>query len=63
MGFTNADTSHENSREGPLPLPLYTRLDYIFHSDSLIAMEALVWHTSGGSDHRPVYARFAFLNL
>jgi vancomycin resistance protein VanJ len=59
MGFTNPDTSHENSREGPFPWPLYTRLDYVFHNDALQPVEAHVWPTSGGSDHRPLFARLA----
>jgi len=61
MGYTNPDWSHDNSREGPAFIPLYTRLDYIFHNDAIQALEARVWPTSGGSDHRPVFARLALL--
>lgn len=37
-------------------LPVLIRIDYIFHSEHLQALSAGVWHTSGGSDHRPVVA-------
>lgn len=61
LGFTNPDWSHDNSREGPAFIPLYTRIDYIFHNSDLQALEARVWPTSGGSDHRPVFARLALV--
>jgi endonuclease/exonuclease/phosphatase (EEP) superfamily protein YafD len=34
------------------------RLDYVWHSDRLVALEAFVG-PEGGSDHRPVVARLA----
>lgn len=42
-------------------LPPLMRLDYVFHSDHLRALEARVWRTSGGSDHRPVWVRLALV--
>jgi vancomycin resistance protein VanJ len=35
------------------------RLDYIFYRGALRALESRVWHTSGGSDHRPLFGRLA----
>lgn len=61
FGFTSPDWSHDQSREGPGFLPLRGRIDYIFHSRDIRAIEARVWPTSGGSDHRPVLARLAVL--
>ncbi len=37
-------------------LPIMIRIDYIWHSDHLQATSAEVWHTSAGSDHRPLIA-------
>ena len=34
---------------------LLARLDYVFHSRDFQAVEARVWPTSGGSDHRPLF--------
>jgi len=61
MGFTNPDWRWDQSREGPGFIPLHDRLDYIFHNRALVAVEARVWHTSGGSDHRPLFARLALI--
>jgi endonuclease/exonuclease/phosphatase family metal-dependent hydrolase len=61
MGLTNPDWTWDNSREGPAWMPLYDRLDYIFFSDDFQAVDAHVWTTSGGSDHRPVFAALALL--
>lgn len=37
----------------------FLRLDYVFHNDDFIAIEARVWSSSGGSDHRPLFVRLA----
>lgn len=37
-------------------LPLMIRIDYIWHSEHLQATSAEVWHSSAGSDHRPLIA-------
>jgi vancomycin resistance protein VanJ len=34
---------------------LLARLDYVFHSRDFQSVEARVWPTSGGSDHRPLF--------
>lgn len=39
-----------------MPLPAFTRVDYIWHTPELKAVEAWVAH-GAGSDHRPVFAR------
>ncbi len=39
-----------------VPLPAFTRVDYIWHTPELRAVEAWVNH-GAGSDHRPVFAR------
>ena len=44
-----------------LPVPLLTRIDYVFHNEAFASLDAKVWPTSGGSDHRPVFARLALL--
>lgn len=56
LGFTNPDWSHPQSAEGPTWIPTYQRIDYVFFNAAFQAVEARVWDTSGGSDHRPVYA-------
>jgi endonuclease/exonuclease/phosphatase (EEP) superfamily protein YafD len=61
LGFTNPDWSWENSREGPSFIPPYQRVDYVFYRGPLAAMQARVWPTSGGSDHRPVYVELGLL--
>jgi vancomycin resistance protein VanJ len=61
MGFTNPDWSHENSHEGPAFFPLHNRIDYMFHDSAFQAVEARVWPESGGSDHRPLWARLALV--
>ena len=38
------------------------RLDYVFHSEQFRAISARVWPTSGGSDHRPLYAELALVD-
>ncbi|MBL8145642.1 MAG: endonuclease/exonuclease/phosphatase family protein [Anaerolineae bacterium] len=45
------------TRRGSLPLLPMIRLDYIFHSTELTALEAWVG-ADGGSDHLPLFARF-----
>lgn len=55
MGYTNPDWSTEEGREGPAFIPMHQRPDYIFYNNFFEALEAHVWPTSGGSDHRPVY--------
>jgi vancomycin resistance protein VanJ len=59
MGFTNPDWQHDNPRRGASFMPMYQRIDYVFHNDFFIPVEARVWHSSGGSDHRPLYAVLA----
>jgi endonuclease/exonuclease/phosphatase family metal-dependent hydrolase len=39
-----------------VPLPAFTRVDYIWHTPELKAVQAWVAH-GAGSDHRPVFAR------
>jgi len=41
-----------------IPEPL-VRIDYIFHDEAFQALEARVLPSSGGSDHRPLFARLA----
>jgi len=41
-----------------VPLPALTRVDYIWHTPELRAIDAWVNH-GAGSDHRPVFARLA----
>ncbi len=62
LGFTNPDWWHDNPRKGPSFIPMYHRIDYVFHNDSFQAVEARVWSLSGGSDHRPVYVVLAILS-
>jgi vancomycin resistance protein VanJ len=50
MGFTFPDLGQRL---------LVARLDYVFHSPSFVTLEASVLPTSGGSDHRPLFVRFA----
>lgn len=62
LGFTFPDFSAANATPFDLialPIRPIVRLDYIFHSDSITTLTAQVWHTSGGSDHRPVTAELA----
>lgn len=64
LGFTFPDFSHTNAvpselRTQSLPVQPLVRLDYIFHNETLQALEAHVWPSSGGSDHRPVFGRLA----
>lgn len=66
FGFTFPDFSSPNAlpRGLPrvaLPVPLLTRIDYVFYSEHFQAAEALVWPSAGGSDHRPVLARLAIV--
>ncbi|RMG89426.1 MAG: hypothetical protein D6712_01685, partial [Chloroflexi bacterium] len=39
----------------------FIRLDYIWHSEHFIGLNAEVWPESGGSDHHPVRAELALL--
>ncbi|MEO8609499.1 MAG: endonuclease/exonuclease/phosphatase family protein [Chloroflexota bacterium] len=39
---------------------LLARIDYVFHSRDFQAVEARVWPTSGGSDHRPLFVTLAY---
>ncbi|MCS7060250.1 MAG: endonuclease/exonuclease/phosphatase family protein [Anaerolineae bacterium] len=64
FGFTFPDFSSPTAapRGLPrmtLPVPLLTRIDYVFYSDHFQAVETRVWPSAGGSDHRPVLARLA----
>lgn len=45
-----------------LPLPPLVRIDHVFHTRDIMALEARVWPTSGGSDHHPVFVRLALLS-
>ena len=62
MGFTGPDWSHPQSQEGPSFIPMHQRGDYIFHNQYFLPVETRVWPTSGGSDHRPVWAELALKN-
>ncbi len=42
------------------PAPL-ARIDYVFHSEGLRAVEAHVWPTSGYSDHHPLFVQLAIV--
>jgi vancomycin resistance protein VanJ len=44
-----------------VPVPLFMRLDYIFHTAQFQAIQANVWPSSGGSDHHPVLVELALL--
>lgn len=63
MGFTFPDLSTFQSLPDYWPLPIrfvpFLRLDYVFHSPHFHPLYAHVWPTSGGSDHRPVFALLA----
>ncbi len=59
MGFTGPDWSHPQSQEGLPFIPIHQRMDYIFHNQFSQAVESHVLPTSGGSDHRPLYAVLA----
>jgi vancomycin resistance protein VanJ len=62
LGPTFPDFSSVNAVPGAvraLPVPPLVRLDYVFHNDALYPIEARVWNSSGGSDHRPVFVRLA----
>jgi endonuclease/exonuclease/phosphatase (EEP) superfamily protein YafD len=57
MGFTFPNYRGVNPRLSFLP-PL-ARIDYIFHNELVDGVEVRVWPSSGGSDHRPLYAVLA----
>jgi endonuclease/exonuclease/phosphatase (EEP) superfamily protein YafD len=63
MGWTFPEWSRADSLPGmrarALLLPPILRLDYIFVG-GLRPVQALVWHTAGGSDHYPLLARLGF---
>ncbi len=63
MGFSFPDLSQQQSIPSyiptTLPFPPFMRLDYVFHSRDFQAVEARVWPTSGGSDHRPLFVTLA----
>jgi vancomycin resistance protein VanJ len=61
MGFTGPDWSHPQSQEGLPFIPIHQRMDYIFHNRFFLPVQAQVWSTSGGSDHRPVFAVLALV--
>jgi endonuclease/exonuclease/phosphatase (EEP) superfamily protein YafD len=72
MGFTFPDLGEVNARDSIsfAPnfvsdfqiIPLMLRLDYVFHSADFKAVSAHVHHTSGGSDHRPLWVRLAIVH-
>lgn len=41
------------------PIPLLIRLDYVLHSEEFTGVSAYVYHSSGGSDHRPLVVQLA----
>lgn len=63
LGLNHPEFVHGNSYgdiiPGWLPISHLVRLDYVFHSDEWQTLNAKVWHTSGGSDHRPVWLELA----
>jgi endonuclease/exonuclease/phosphatase (EEP) superfamily protein YafD len=59
LGRTFPDVSRKNILQAIPPL---IRIDYIFHSEHLQAVSTEVWHTSAGSDHRPVVATLTMLD-
>lgn len=58
FGLTNPDAFYPQAQER-LWLPLYQRIDFIFSSAAFTPLAARAWPDSGGSDHRPVWARFS----
>lgn len=52
--------SYPNGKRFPAP-PL-ARIDYIFHNEAFVGLDARVIPESGSSDHRPFYARLALLD-
>ncbi|MBL8161209.1 MAG: endonuclease/exonuclease/phosphatase family protein [Anaerolineae bacterium] len=42
-----------------IPMPLLARIDYVFHDAAFTPLEARVWPSSGGSDHRALLVRLA----
>lgn len=73
MGFSFPDFGEANvhdsvqllpdSLPGHLPTPLLLRLDYVFHSEEFTGVNAYIYHTSGGSDHRPLVVELALDTL
>lgn len=66
MGFTFPDFSIHSAIPGRISAlgfirPL-ARIDFIFHNADFQAVEARVWSSSGGSDHRPLYATLALVS-
>ncbi|MBL8161208.1 MAG: endonuclease/exonuclease/phosphatase family protein [Anaerolineae bacterium] len=61
FGFTNPDWQHDNPRRGASWVPMYQRIDYVFYSAHFAAVEARVWSSSGGSDHRPLWVRLGLI--
>ena len=63
LGFTFPDadlvTPSKRTIRRLIQFPVLLRLDYIFHNDAFLPLEANVWPESGGSDHHLVYARLA----
>ncbi len=56
---SNPVTPADDMVRRDLPLPLLFRLDYVFHNEDWLPLEARVWPTTGGSDHHPVFVRLA----
>lgn len=63
MGFTNPDWQHDNPRRGASWMPMYQRIDYVFYNAAFVPVEARVWSSSGGSDHRPLYVVLAVIGF
>lgn len=57
MGFTFPATFRSYGRF----LPYLVRIDYIWHSDQFVALDARVADNSGTSDHRPVIAELSLM--
>jgi endonuclease/exonuclease/phosphatase family metal-dependent hydrolase len=60
LGPTFPDYSTAQSRTNmhfPRWTPPILRIDYVFHDPAITPLEARVWPTSGGSDHRPLFVR------
>lgn len=66
MGFTFPDLSNFQAFPSYWPLPIrlfpFLRLDYIFHSSAFRSVNARVWPSAGGSDHRPMWAELALID-
>jgi len=60
LGLTFPNLGATNPLLGSIPPVI--RIDYIWHSDHWVAVEARVNESAGGSDHFPVIARLALID-